>query len=415
MDIELRKFVPCVGLIGFAWISMTSTLTAQEDTQALIRKLLAKNEELEARVDAVENGQTQYAEAQQSYGLTGSYQDVRATFQLFGDTGFGYSDPRPNGFSSSSFTIGTIDAFVTAQMGDHLQVLSESVLSSSTASESTFVQERLWGAWSIEDSLYAKVGLEHSPISRWSRRYHHGSWLEPTIARPLLASFEGSSTGFLPLHNSGLELGGHTALGEKGNLDYTVILSNGRGPTPDDKQKVGDRNDSKAVVAALGYSPQGSSLHVGVAAQYDVIPPATSAVLALSDDIQQTIGSAFVELSLGGVELLAEVAQMQDETNFDGKAYNHLSWYLQALFPVAQWTPYLRFDVKDMDESDPYLKQKNRDLDQWRQTLGVRNDFATNAALKFELGFGDRDERASNGTVNQESFVVVAFQLSWAI
>lgn len=415
MDIELCQPTRSLGLLALATIAITATAHAQEDLRPVVEALKDKNAELEARMDALETAQTPGAAAEQSYGLTANYQDVRATFQLFGDAGFGYSDPRPAGFSNSSFTIGAIDAFLTAQMGNHLQVLSESVLTSSTSKEATFAQERLWGAWTFDDRLYAKIGLEHSPISRWSRRYHHGRWLEPTISRPLMADFEGSADGFVPLHNSGLELGGRAPVGNSGNLDYTLIFSNGRGPKPDDKQKVGDNNNSKSVLLALGYSPQGSSLHFGVAAQTDVIPPDPAAAPPLTDDVEQRIGSAFAEGTLAGAELVAEVIALQDETQFDHRTYDHLSWYVQALLPIAPWTPYLRFDVKDMDEGDPYLSQLDRDLDQWRQTLGVRNDFATNAAFKVELGFGERDRRTAAAAVSQETFVVIAFQLSWAI
>ena len=111
---------------------------------------------------------------------------------------------------------------------------------------------------------------------------------------------------------------------------------------------------------------------------------------------------------------MAEFAALTNETNADGARYQHLAAYLQLLLPLDEWTPYARFDIKDMDTGDPYLMQAGKDLDQWRQTLGVRNDFATHAAFKLEVNFGERDER-SGTTIKGRNFVGGAFQLAWSI
>jgi hypothetical protein len=406
---------PCL-LIGCAALILSAHARAQEeqDLRTLVQELQQRNAELEQRMSELEADHGPDSDATESYGLTASYQDVRVTFQLFGDVGFGYQNPAPSDHGNSSFTFGTVDAFVTAQMGNHFQVLSESVLTGKD-SEGHFEQERLWGAWTFDDRLYAKLGLEHSPISLWNSRYHHGTWLEPTIARPLLAGFEGSPSGFLPLHNSGLELGGSAYTGE-GRFDYKLIVSNGRGDSPRDKQKVSDANDEKAVVVALALKPGAGPLRFGLAGQMDDIPADSgSSVPALTDSIQELIGTAFVETRLGPVELMAEAAAMRNETDADGEQYDHFSAYVQLLLPIKRWSPYLRFDVKAMDEGDPFLAQEDRDLDQWRQILGVRNDFATNAAFKLEFSFGERDERDTGGSIDQETFVGAAIQVAWAI
>ena len=377
------------------------TASAQEDLEGRIV-------ELEERLAALE------MDATEDFALVATYGDVSATFQLFGNVLFEATDSPAPDDSNASFTFESLDAFVSVQVGDHFQALSETVISPSHGS-GALSQERLWGAWTFDDRLYAKLGLEHSPITLWNRRYHHGAWLEPTIERPLVASFEGSTDGFLPLHNQGLELGGSAPLGG-GMLTYTGILSNGRGITPAEKQPGEDLNDSKAVVAALSWSPFDEAYSFGVAGHLDRVPANPGSLDAvLLDEVEELIGSVFVEASLGPVELLTEFAVMTNKTKADGAEYDHTAGYLQLLYPHGDWTPYLRFDFKDMDEGDPYLAQLDRDLDQWRQTVGVRWDIASRAALKVEARFGERHERIAGSGITREDFVVGAVQLSFGI
>jgi len=410
-------------MIGALVLSSGSPLLAQDlpqdqdqDWRSLFQELQEQNAELETRLTAVEESDSSGSDASEQYGMVATYQDVRATFQIFGDVGLKYRNPESANKGHTSSTFGTVDVFMTAQMGEHFQVLSETVLTGSD-SEGHFAQERLWGAWTVDDRLYAKLGLEHSPISLWNSRYHHGAWLEPTIQRPLMANYEGSSDGFLPLHNQGVELGGKSQVGE-GALNYKLIFSNGRGNTPKEKQKVSDANDEKALVLALSVAPGLGDLHFGVAADLDDIPANTAAggpTGPLSQGAEERVFTAFIETSAGPLKLLTEAATMTNEINANNSSYDHWSGYFQVLWPLEDWTPYVRYDLKNMTEGDPYLALADKDLDQWRATAGSRNDFATNAAFKIEVSVGERDERAAGGAITLRQYVSAAFQLAWAI
>ena len=396
-------------------LALLAGAVSAQDLQEQVEQLQQQTAELQLRLDEVQQEQLE-ATTPDRYGLGASYGDVDVTFQLFGDVGFRYDDPALPSSEETSFFIGTLDFFVTAKLGEHFQFLSETV-GHAAPDEEHFDQERLWGAYAFSDAFYAKLGLEHTPLSRWNRQYHHGAWLEPTVARPLLAEFEGQPDSFLPMHNSGLELGGRVDL-EETHLEYVCILSNGRGQEPSEKQKVADGNDEKGVILSLDWVLPGKGARVGLAAQFDEAPgdPA-SGVPQLTEGTDLAIGSAYVQLPLGPLETWAEVAALQDESSFDGESYDHLGAFLQVLWPLddGTWTPYGRIDVKAMDEGDPYLAQEDRDLDQVRTTLGMRYDFASQAALKLETTFGERDERSSGGVVDEEDFVGVAVQLAWWI
>ncbi len=65
-----------------------------------------------------------------------------------------------------------------------------------------------------------------------------------------------------------------------------------------------------------------------------------------------------------------------------------------------------------MQEGDPFYAPLDRDLDEWRQIRGVRNDFYTNVAIKFEISYGRRDER--NGSdISGDGMATAGIQLSW--
>src|SRR5262249_14008682 len=131
--------------------------------------------------------------------------------------------------------------------------------------------ERLWGAWTLGDELYLKIGREHSPQSRWDRRYHHGKWLWTSATQPFLARFEDDG-GPVQVHQVGLEAGGRWST-RAGVLEYTGVVANGRGEHPDDVQSFGDVNGAKAYDVGLGFSPMAlNGFALGGNAHFDEIP-----------------------------------------------------------------------------------------------------------------------------------------------
>ena len=188
-------------------------------------------------------------------GLVYEKGNIVATLQIFGDVGWTYSDPEPANRSSNSFFLGSMSFFFSGRVGDHFTVVSETVLKASAGAAVDNVrwdQERLWGSWAFSDTLYVKLGLEHNAISRWNRQYHHGRYLEISVTRPYMARFE--SSGFMPMHNAGVELGGLFPLGQ-GIFEWIFIVSNGRGRVPTDPQKVSDKNNNKAVDLNISFLP----------------------------------------------------------------------------------------------------------------------------------------------------------------
>ena len=410
----MPRFPPLL-LAGFAFalpVAAQDDDAVERDQDARLDELERRNQELEARLAEIEAVDA-LEEEDFGTGLELIYGDVHATFQIFSDVGAAYSNPEPADRGHTSFAFGSVDFFINANFGDHFRVLSETVIDGRTDDDIDLSQERLWGAWIPEDWFYAKLGVEHSPISRWNRLYHHGAWLQTTIARPLLVSFEGGQ-GILPLHRTGLEVGGNWFT-DGGRWDYFATVSNGRGEQPTDKQRTEDIDDHKAIDVGLGFAPFGESdWHFGVAFVCDTIPedPASADPLR-ARTMREWIATANVDWTNGPFRALSEWAFIAHEARANGREFDSNAGYLQLEYRIDELTPYTRIDYRKMDQGDPFYAELDRDLDAWLLTGGVRWDLHPNMALKFALGYGRNETRRSSGSIDTRSLVACALQLAW--
>jgi len=406
-----------------------SVVSAEEgDQDTRISNLEDENRDLRERLDALE-----LADAERTTSLEQALDEMAdeglglnmvirkgntsATFQIFGDVGFSYSDPARDGRGNAYFFNGSLDLFFTARVGDHFQVLSETVFQtkvgdSESGDSSKFDQERLWGAWAFNDAVQIKFGLEHSPISLWNRLYHHGRWLELTIARPLLTNFE-SANGILPMHEAGIELLGDVPLAG-GSLQYTIFVSNGRGAKPTQVQEFSDQNNDKAVTFGAGYNfDSPNTIFIALFARTDEIAP-DSGDPARTSPIREWIGSFQFLFQNDSFSIISEFAYIYQDDKTSGTSFENYTAYFQVGYHISdEWTPYLRIDFRDMDRGDPYFAPTGRDLDWYEIVIGTRFDFLNNAALKFEIGFGEREERSESSAITDESYIRVGVQLAF--
>lgn len=396
----------------------------QDDVQAQLDALARQNEELRARVVDLEQAagdaalvEEELAEAEESDerlakipGIGFSYGDVTGQMKIFGDLDFGYADPAPEGEGDNHFGVGVLDFFLTAEVGDHFQILSETKVEGFDAA-TVFSQERLWGAYRLNEAFYVKMGMEHSGISRWNRLYHHGAWLELSISRPFIAEFEGDG-GILPLHNIGIEVGGQHDV-SAGRFDYYAAIANGRAELPSQKTIAFDPNDAKAVEFYAGFVPAAvEDLHFGATVRYDEIPPDGA---GFESSLDSLIATGFAQYRHGPISLLSEYGFIWDEDESSSQDYDSTTGYAQLGYSFGDLTPYLRLDFKNMAEGDTFYARQDRDLDRYRNTLGLRYDFNRNAALKLEFDFGKGDVRDEAGVVSEVDMRAIALQMSWVI
>jgi len=388
--------------------------------RARVERLEAKDGEQGTDDDAdLEEEIEDYTEGEDGLGLNIVINKgtVRGALQFFGDVGFVYTDPARAGRGNGSFFNGSLDIFFTARIGDHFSVLSETVFQTKVGSgnapdSSRFDQERLWAAWAFSDAIQIKFGLEHGPISLWNRLFHHGHWLELTVTRPLLATFE--SNGIIPMHEAGFEVFGNIPM-TKGALHYVLFVSNGRDNTPARVQEFSDRNNDKAITLGGGYTfdaPQ--TIFVALFVRTDRIPgDPTTANRAM--DFREWIVTFQFQFQSDTIDIISEFAYIyQDDVNVS-RSFSHYSAYFQFGYHIGdQWTPYVRLDFRDMDQGAPYFVGLNRDLDVLDLILGLRWDFISNAALKVEIGFGEREVRDPNSSVvSDQGYIRIGIQVAF--
>ncbi len=345
-------------------------------------------------------------------GLIARYGAIRASFQIFGDAGFGWSNPQSPDQSNAAFALGSLDLFSSVQIGEHFQALAETVFEGDSDDNEVGVDlERLWGAWTFDDALYVKIGREHSPQSRWDRRYHHGKWMWTSATQPFLARFEDDG-GPLQVHQVGLELGGRLPT-RGGIVEYAAVVANGRDRHPEDVQSFGDRNDAKAYDVGLGFAPVGApGFALGANAHFDEIP-------SIADDptrrhaIGETTQTVWLEYFASPIEVLGEVAFIQHDDRTSDHTFDSRSGYLQTGYHVGAFTPYARADLRDMGRGDPFYAPSELDRDSHEGVLGVRWDLNESVALKLEGGVGREQRFRSVGSAFTATFERLAVQLAW--
>lgn len=331
------------------------------------------------------------------------------SLRIFGDLGITGSSKVDR--SDAEFGFGSLDFVISGSMGERLHFFSESLIESEHSDGIFFDQERAWVSWNEGDSFYMRLGMDNSVISRWNRMFNHGRWLETTISRPYLATFEDLG-GVLPMHFQGLEVGGLLSP-SAGELEWVTIVSNGRGPDVEDRQRVRDDNNSKSFSASLAFTPESmEKLTFGMAALTDIIPPDIT-MISRNGSIAEQIYDAFFVWYGERFEWIGEYAYVVHHDSVSNSYFNHRQAYLQMAMPMDDWTPYTRFDIKQMDQGDPYFVAVDQDLDEWQQLIGIRHELTAGSAIKFEVGFGHGQHRDGAGVVSSDDFISAALQVSW--
>jgi hypothetical protein len=318
-----------------------------------------------------------------------------------------YSVLRQDGEGTSNFfTLGDLDFFVTSQLSDRMSFLAEVLfefedLDEFGGSGGSFAEiERLLFKYEHADWLNVKAGRSHLPIGYWNVHFHHGTWLQTTVRRPLVFKFEDDG-GILPMHSVGLEISG--SLGsERGLFTYAGGVGNGRGPRPEDVQNLFDRNDAKMFTAQLTFHPADlPGFVVGANVLSDKIPK-DRAVPARDESIRELIAGAQLLYLADPFEVMAE-GQMVRHRSSGTSFYSH-GGYGQLAYRIGRLKPYYRFDWLEVDPNDPFYLDLESAQDTRQHTVGIRFDWTPFAALKMEYERQSTDDDDRDLVVGQLSF-----------
>jgi hypothetical protein len=275
---------------------------------------------------------------------------ARLSVNIFGDVDFSYGSQAN---THPSFAIGTMSFLITGDLEKHFTSTAEIALEYDDTGNLGFDLERFLVGWH-DDHFFVNAGRVHTAFGYWNNAYHHGKWLQPTIARPRWVEFEDSG-GLLPIHTVGLSGGFSADIGRITKLRTTVSVSNGRGHIEDDLRNTFDYQDSKAVHGQVEFIGVGlPDLRIGVSSMYDQIPPAPATIRPVyPGSIDEIILNAHI--AYPGYPLLFII----EGYGISHRIPNHTFWtyggFATLGYAFGMVTPYVRGQwIATRGGSDPF-------------------------------------------------------------
>jgi len=289
---------------------------------------------------------------------------------------------------------------VIADLGDRLTFFGEVSVTGRDTGYSIEI-ERALVRYDFADAFRLTGGRFHTPVGYWNAAFHHGSWLQTSVARPEMIKF---GSRFIPTHFVGLMAEGafpSTALG----LGYSVGVGNGRAANIARAGDAGDVNDQRAWVAGVRSRPVSVvGLEVGASFYADRLPGPDGS------DANERIFAVHAVLDRDAPEILAEYAHVVhdpvvgtgDYTGSDG-FYVQFGYRLPAA--ARPLKPYVRVERVEVPTRAYVFAPLG--LDYEGVVAGIRYDPGVFIALRAEL----RNEQfegleRSNSLHLQASFVL---------
>jgi hypothetical protein len=295
----------------------------------------------------------------------------------FGDVDFSATDQKG---TNSGFNLGQLDLHLASALSRKVSYYGEITFNAQPAGTGYTVEvERSIIRYDYNDYFKVSFGRYHTPIGYWNTAFHHGAWLQTSIARPDMVRIGGT---FIPVHFVGVLVEGNIPSGGAG-LSYSAGVGNGRGSIISRPGDAGDINNNRAWVANLYSRPvKLYGLQMGVSLYKDKItlpgtPPA-------GNNFNEWISAAHIAWTKETPEFLAEFANVHHRnilTNFitDSQAFYaqigyRLPWLERSL------KPYYRFE----HTHTPLSEQVFTNQDLVGSILGLRYDITNYAAFKAE-------------------------------
>ena len=322
-------------------------------------------------------------------------------FRGFGDVDFAGTDAKG---TKSGFNMGQLILHMSSPLSEKVSVFGETSFTAQAGPTATAYNvdvERLLIRYDYNDFFKLSFGRYHTPINYWNTAFHHGLWLQTTIARPEMIRFGGR---FLPVHFIGMQAEGNIPSGPIG-LGYNAGLGNGRSGNIARGGDSGDVNNNRAWVVNLFARPAAlNGLQVGGAVYGDLVT--VSPALTGNPQFRELITSASVLWTKETPEFLAEFAHVRHRNTITQQEFNNNAAYVQIAYRLPgeahKWKPYYRFEWSNINPSDPLFTTASQPAptvtDLTGSTVGVRYDISNFAAFKAEYRHTAR--RATDPVVN---------------
>jgi len=377
--------------------SMRKLLARVESLEAEVRQLRAEKSRGPRESDHKREGKVVTVEEAATPAVDEAVpQDTFPNLKIrgFGDVDYHWAE---RGADRNAFRLGQLDLFLTSQLTENVNVLSENVIEADASNRFGIEIERLLLQYNPREYFNVAVGRYHTAIGYYSNTYHHGRWLQTATGRPAIFAFEDEG-GLLPIHNVGVSVSGAVPSGRLG-LHYVAEIGNGRRYDPGEEavQNLSDSNAFKAVNLALFARPDWlPGLQAGASVYFDRLSA------SLLPSVNQTIASAHVVFVSPAFEWLNEGVLVHDASGLG--TFDTFSFYTQIARRFGPFRPYVRYQFFDADERDPIVQRAGKPPFHHSLSLGVRYDFTSLSALKLQLDHPFGGSSAGNELTAQMSF-----------
>ncbi|PYR32224.1 MAG: hypothetical protein DMF92_02815 [Acidobacteria bacterium] len=308
-----------------------------------------------------------------------------AEIHWFGDVGFRASDQLGE---TASFALGQLDLFLTSNLTDHLNILSELVFKAGNDNRYVINAERLLLKYTPGSYLTVGVGRYHTGIGFYNTAYHHGSWFETAVTRPTIFAYRG---GLIPIHDIGVSASGRLPTGRLG-LNYVFEVGNGQSSqstAAEPTQNLIDENDGKAVNVGIFAKPEIlSGLQVGFSTHRDRLHPPNAPA------INQTTFAVHAVYLNQAFEWLNEAVAVRSARLMPASDSVTRGFYSQVSREFASARPYFRYQYVDANDADAAFRALGH---RYGPTIGLRYDLGKFAAVKAQY---ERTVRRGLPTVN---------------
>src|SRR6266516_4492584 len=353
------------GLAVFLFMAVNSTppLRAQQtdapsDSNKQPEALLQRIVQLEARLKDVEaalastatsapQGEVPAPQAEQTGQEPMDLNRTLLRIRGYSDVNLHGTTLRGDPASTTAFSLGQVNLFVTSDVSDKFKFLSEVVFEAGNDNVFGVDIERMLLTYSFSDYLNVSVGRYHTAIGYYNTAYHHITWFQTATGRPFLFAFEDQG-GILPIHNVGASITGKVPSGSLG-LHYVAEIGNGRAyRTSEPVQNTVDDNTHKALNFAIFARPEAiRGLQVGFSAYRDLLTPA--APLA----IDETILAAHAVYTGLDFEWLNEALLIRNAPRGMPRVFNTPGFYSQISRRFRSYRPYFRYQYVNAPANEP--------------------------------------------------------------
>jgi hypothetical protein len=318
----------------------------------------------------------------------------RYSLNFFGDVSL--SGGRPAGDEHTfGFGFGAQDVLIRGELSNNIVATTEMAFEPGDEGVGVDI-ERFNVRWQ-SSRFFIDAGRTHTGFGYWNNAYHHGRWLQPTIARPRWVAFEDDG-GIMPVHWVGAGTGARVPIGDT-TVNIMLTVGNGRGKIVDDVRNNRDYQAMKAFHGSLELVGIGRpELRAGVAGIFGRIPaqpghtpfqPGDVRPALPDQEITEVIGSAHV--AYVNVPLLL-IAEGYDVAHLAlGHQWTTYGGFLLIGYAFGRVTPYAELErIASKGGTDPFFNPGLPDspvlsFDTVEGIVGLRVDLSDWTALKAEF------------------------------